>query len=368
LERDRETPAALARYPPQNAVDLVIYSKSTNLVEMSYLVDMRMLVSSSDPPDLSSHRHERVGRPQMRIDVHQHIWTESLIDRLAARDAPPLVRRSRGLTVLHCNGEQPYVIDTVAEESRRRARLVRKDGLDLALIAISSPVGIEALPRRSALELIRAHLDGVTALPDRFAAWGPLPLGGIDADDVDDVLARGCVGVSLPAGALWGAVQLARMAPVLERIALRRVPLFVHPGPGLHQRQSEAELDEPSWWRALTDYVAQMHAAWLTFTTNGRHQHPELVVLFAMLAGCAPLLSERLDSRGGPPVDVRDPRIFYDTSSYGPAAVEMMARRVGGGQLLYGSDRPVIEPVATGREALLQANGAGLFAGIGVSA
>jgi 6-methylsalicylate decarboxylase len=304
----------------------------------------------------------------MRIDVHQHIWTESLIDRLAARDVPPMVRRCRGLTVLHCNGEQPYVIDTVAEEPQRRARLVRQDGLDLALIAISSPVGIEALPRRSARELIGAHLDGVRALPDRFAAWGPMPLDGISADDVDDVLARGCVGVSLPAGALGGVVQIVRMAPVLERIALRRVPLFVHPGPGLVQRQCEAELDEPSWWRALTAYVAQMHAAWLTFTTSGRRQHPELVVLFAMLAGCAPLLCERLDSRGGPPVDLRDPRIFYETSSYGPAAVEMMATRVGAGQLLYGSDRPVIEPVATGRELLLQVNGAGHFAGIEVPA
>jgi hypothetical protein len=75
-----------------------------------------------------------------------------------------------------------------------------------------------------------------------------------------------------------------------------------------------------------------------------------------MLAGGAPLLSERLAARGGPTIDVRDPLIFYDTSSYGPAAVEAMARRVGADQLVYGSDRPVVEPTPTGREALLQAN------------
>ena len=40
-----------------------------------------------------------------------------------------------------------------------------------------------------------------------------------------------------------------------------------------------------------------------------------------------------------------------------------MARRVGADQLVYGSDRPVIEPVRTGRERLLAANGAQLFAG-----
>lgn len=38
-----------------------------------------------------------------------------------------------------------------------------------------------------------------------------------------------------------------------------------------------------------------------------------------------------------------------------------MARRVGGEQLVYGSDRPVVEPTPTGREALLAENGAQLL-------
>jgi len=88
-------------------------------------------------------------------------------------------------------------------------------------------------------------------------------------------------------------------------------------------------------------------------------------VVFAMLAGGAPLISERLAARGGPEVDVRDPLVFYDTSSYGPAAVESMARRVGAEQLVYGSDRPVVDPMPTGREAPLQANGARLVARLG---
>lgn len=46
----------------------------------------------------------------------------------------------------------------------------------------------------------------------------------------------------------------------------------------------------------------------------------------------------------------------------------MMARTVGPAQLLYGSDRPVIEPIANGREAMLQTNGADLFARIEAAA
>jgi len=90
--------------------------------------------------------------------------------------------------------------------------------------------------------------------------------------------------------------------------------------------------------------------------------------VFAMLAGGAPLLSERLVTRGAPAVDVRDPLIFYDTSSYGPAALDAMSRQVGPDQLVYGSDRPVLEPVPTGREAFLRANGARLVAELGTAA
>jgi 6-methylsalicylate decarboxylase len=299
----------------------------------------------------------------MLVDAHQHIWTRPLLDRLAERDLLPLVRYEDGLTVLHSAAESPYVIDVPAEAPAERAARVHEDGVDLAIVAISSPIGIEALPRESALELIDAHLHGVLALPSEFAAWGPIAVDGAQAEEVDELLARGCVGISLPAGALASLDSLEQLGPVLERAEQRDVPVFVHPGRAPGQRATPSEFGEPLWWRALTDYVSQMQAAWLTFTTLGRREHPELKVVFAMLAGGAPLLAERLDSRGGPPVDLRDPGIFYETSSYGPAAIEMAAIRVGESQLVYGSDRPVIDPRRTGRDRLLQANGARLLAG-----
>jgi 6-methylsalicylate decarboxylase len=297
----------------------------------------------------------------MQLDVHQHIWTESLLDGLAARRSLPFVRRTNGLTILYSADEQPYVIDVESEAPLARAELVRSDGVDLAVIALSSPVGIEALAREDACALIAAHLEGVSRLGEEFAAWGPVALDEPDPDDVDRMLGCGCVGISLPAAALAGRDALEAVAPLLERIAARRVPLLIHPGRAPGQEVGEAPLTEPMWWRALTDYVAQMQAAWLTFAALGRREHPELVAVFAMLAGGAPLLSERLATRGGPAIALHDPLVFYDTSSYGPAAVEAMARCVGGDQLVYGSDRPVIEPVPTGCETLSRANGARLL-------
>ena len=87
-------------------------------------------------------------------------------------------------------------------------------------------------------------------------------------------------------------------------------PLFIHPGRAPGQRPAATEFGEPLWWRPLTDYVSQMQAAWLTFAAFGRREHPDLRVVFAMLAGGAPLLSERLSSRGGPELDLRDPNTY----------------------------------------------------------
>jgi 6-methylsalicylate decarboxylase len=294
----------------------------------------------------------------MRVDVHQHIWTAPLLGAVAARDSLPYVRRRDGLTVLHAGGERPFVIDVDAESADRRTRLLHAEGLELALIALSSPIGIEALAREAANELIKSHLEGVAALGDGFAAWGPVALDRPDPDDVDELLDRGCLGISLPAGALADIDGLDAIGPLLGRVAARGVPLFVHPGPAPGHGRPEASPSEPTWWRAMTDYVAQMQAAWLCFATRCRPEHPELVVVFAMLAGGAPLLSERLATRGGPEVDLRDPRMFYDTSSYGPAAVRAMRLRVGRDQLVYGSDRPVVEPVRGEEDERLQLNGA----------
>jgi hypothetical protein len=87
-----------------------------------------------------------------------------------------------------------------------------------------------------------------------------------------------------------------------------------------------------------------MQAAWFAFLHAGRPSHPRLRVLFAMLAGGAPLQLERYAARRGVPAPAPDPLAFYDTSSYGPRLLGAVADAVGPAQLVYGSDRPVVAP------------------------
>jgi hypothetical protein len=287
---------------------------------------------------------------QPKIDVHQHLWTEPLLAALRQRGELPFVRREHGLDVLFLAGERPYVIERSSEAPVSRAALVRSDGLDRALVCLSSPLGIESLPRAQSQPLLDAYHDGALALGEPFGVWGAIALDRPDPADVDRLLARGCLGLSLPAGALSSIDRIARLQPVLDRLERADAPLLVHPGPGPQAvgRASgicaEASLADPLWWSALTSYVADMHAAWLALLSAGRHEHPRLRIVFSMLAGLAPLHAERLCSRGGPATLDPDPLSFYETSSYGPRAVAQLAELVGPTQLLYGSDRPVADP------------------------
>lgn len=279
------------------------------------------------------------------VDVHQHLLGEALIEALARRtEAPMLVRRRDGWT-FKVAAEPDSVLTFGATDAELRRADLGEDGIDRALVALSTALGIETLPAEDSLALIEAHHQGIEVLPPEFGGWGAVSLAGPELDPaaVDSALDRGCVGISLPAAALIDPPAVDRLHPLLACLERRGAPLFVHPGPvGGVPTHDVAGL--PHWWPALTDYVAQMQAAWFAFLHAGRRAHPRLRVLFAMLAGGAPLQLERYAARRGVPAPDPDPLVFYDTSSYGPRMIGAVAEVVGTTQLVYGSDRPVVDP------------------------
>src|SRR4051794_28234324 len=111
----------------------------------------------------------------MRLDVHQHLWTEPLVAALAARRMPPRARRERDGWWLDLAGEAPCRLELAAEDPGARAALVRADGLDRALVALSGPLGIESLAPGEAEPLLDAYREGVAGLPGevRARAAGP---------------------------------------------------------------------------------------------------------------------------------------------------------------------------------------------------
>lgn len=279
----------------------------------------------------------------LATDVHQHLWPEPLLAALARRRRPPQLRRDGRRWTLLIAGEREWPVDLADHDVEWRARLVAADGLDRALVALSSPLGVEALPGDEARDLIDAWHAAADELPAALPAWAAASLDEPDAPALARQLDRGRVGLCLPALALAGLEGVARCAPLLDLLEQRGAPLLVHPGPAPWRPSPAPGPGDPGWWPALTSYVAQMQAAWLAFRVWARPAHPRLRACFAMLAGLAPLQAERAASRG---VDLAaaDPGVFLDTSSYGPAAITAIAAVAGAGALVHGSDRPVVAP------------------------
>jgi hypothetical protein len=270
------------------------------------------------------------------IDIHQHLWPEPLLSALSRRRDPPMLLRRAGEWAVRLRGEPETPVDLADHDPDRRAALVHADGLDRALVAPSVPLGIEALGAGEAEPLLEAYHDGVLTLPDEFGAWAAVGLAEPDPAALAHLLDAGFVGGCVAAAALADPDGFDRLGPVLETLERRGAPLLIHPGPA-----PPADVKRmPSWWAALTGYVASMQTAWYAFAVWGRPAHPRLRVCFAMLAGLAPLQRERLVARGGPAVS--DPDVFLDVSSYGGRTVDAVLREVGVDRLVEGSDRPVV--------------------------
>lgn len=271
-------------------------------------------------------------------DVHQHLWPPALLTALRARTQPPLLD---GWT-LHLTGEPPYPVNPGDHDVV--ARLNQQNGVR-ALVCLSSPLGIEELPAAQARGLLDAWHEGAADLPAGFGAWAAVQRDEPDLPGLADLLGNGFVGLQIPATWLATPAALGRLSPVLRVCETADKPVLVHPGPvGLTDAATE---DLPRWWPAVVDYTAQLSAAWWSWHRTGRDLLPDLRIGFVAGAGLAPLHHERLHARGGRPGRT-DPRVFVETSSYGPQAVDALVRVLGIDAVIRGSDRPYAEPVPFG--------------------
>ena len=258
------------------------------------------------------------------IDVHQHLWPEPLIVALRERERPP---RLRGST-LELAGEGEWEIDLESHRLETRLALLDRHEIDVAVVSLSPTLGLDDLPAEEADALRSAYEDGVLELA-RSTGGRIVPLStGASLDG----FAGACVGAPR-------LLDLDGLAPLLDDMAAAGSWVFVHPGP------ATLPAGKPSWWPAIVDYTAQMQAAYAAWLAGGAARWPELKIVFAFLAGGGPFQLERLTARGGVPGrDVLHANVFFESSSYGRRALELSLTAYGVGQLLFGTDTPVLDP------------------------
>ncbi len=255
------------------------------------------------------------------FDVHQHLFPEPLLRALRDRGEPPRLVGPRLETP-----EGSFEVDLRDHDVDARLALLDRDGVDVALVSLPPTLGLGGAP-----DVVEAWHAGTLDLVETsggrlrpLAAGAPL---------------EGFSGACIPGRALVeGGEGVQRLC---EALAQTGGLLFVHPGP------ASPPAGAPQWWGPVVEYTAEMQAAYGAWLARGAAAFPSLRIVFAILAGGAPVQLERLRSRG---VDVRStlhPNVFFDTASYGRRALELCLATFGVRQLVYGSDVPVVDPRPT---------------------
>lgn len=253
-------------------------------------------------------------------DLHQHLWPPALVEALRARAEPP---RLRGDALELPSGT--WRLDVSSHDVDARLAALDRDGVDVAVL--SCPPTLE-LDEQLVAVYHEAIADVVAASGGRFLA--------LACDAVLDGFVGTCVAAET-------VVDLERASTLLSQLERGGGFLFVHPG------AEQARPGQPDWWPAIVGYTAQMQAAYATWIAQGAERWPDLRVVFAILAGGAPMQLERLASRGLDTRAILRENVFFDTASYGGRALALALSTFGVDQLVYGSDWPVISSEPTMR-------------------
>ena len=257
-------------------------------------------------------------------DIHQHLWPPSFFSALSARSQPPRLHGRE----LELAGTPVWQLDIESHELETRLALMDRLELDRAVVSLQPTLGIDQLPADEARQLIQTWESGILELAD--ASGGRIvPLAAGEP-------AAGFAGVCVSGAEL---LDLDALAPRLDALVQSGRFLFVHPGAAVTPPGA------PSWWTAIVDYTAEMQAAYIAWLATGAARWPDLDVVFAILAGGAPIQLERMAARGVEERSAMLPHIWFDTATYGRRALNLTMSTYGVERMLFGSDIPVVDPV-----------------------
>ena len=226
-------------------------------------------------------------------------------------------------------------------------------GIDVAVLAVTTPgvhTGDKAKARSLARRCNEFAAELVRTRPDRFSAFGCIPLPDVDASleelsyAIEVLGLNGFVLFTNSTGVYLGDAVLE---PVFEELERREAVVFVHPNPSPDAVAHSLGLPDN-----LLDFptdtnraVAQMHY------TNRFARTPNVKYIFSHAGGSIPYLAARfaiIDEMGfipggeqrGTAADMFR-RMYWDTALAASDPVLRMLRDVAGvSQVLYGTDFP----------------------------
>jgi len=277
----------------------------------------------------------------MRIDVHAHYFPQEYVDCIARLVDPavaPTTARAPGAAI----------------DLEERLALMDSAGIDLQVLSASllHPNAPDEGDARAAARLGNdLYADVCRRYPDRFAAFGAVPLPHVDAaiEEVGRCLdTLGFLGVATGCSVAGRPLDDPAFEPFWAELDRRGAILFLHPLFIGFGDELKAYGMQTMIGALFEDSVAAVRLVVSGITTR----YPRLRVIVPHLGGTLPFMIARVAGyiegarrRGElPAVDVppRESfrRLWYDTCNHEPAALRCACEVFGADRLLLGTDFP----------------------------
>lgn len=299
----------------------------------------------------------------MTIDVHNHYMPDGLVDAMRRRSEPPAIRVTESgeeRRLMPQGHTLPFSRESYTDMKARIAYMDRL-GIERQILSMGQLFGVQCLPIAESVPLVRLFNDDLAALcgehPDRFSGIAALPMDDMDAAVAELRRARielGLMGAIIPVDHLENREEADRVRPLFEAANALGAWMFVHPGerPDNFRRASQQRGKGPAPdisipRQALNVQTKVAVAAITLLLTDFLDPWPNLLVHIANMGGTLAAMVERMDTLtrlhrpGTPPPSSRMRRVYIDTASVGPRAIELAVGVFGADRVMMGSDCPI---------------------------
>ena len=288
------------------------------------------------------------------IDMHAHFYGGGLVEELRARDARPCLRHDNGgVQMLAMNGAFPF------EEAHWKPETVLgqmdRAGIDRRMLTFPGALCLDALPVaeigaaivgfNNLMSDLQAHTNG------RLMGLAGLPLAEPELAARELLRIRqelGLAGAILPSDYFNTIRDAQTLLPVLEAANATGALLMLHPGPMAGHMPEPVAKEFPQYRTSAVALQAQTSQVVLTLLLSDlldRFAHIRFQII--NLGGTIPFIFERMESIARHrtpekpfPTD-RLRRLWFDTASMGPRALECAVALYGADRIMLGTDWPI---------------------------
>lgn len=288
------------------------------------------------------------------IDMHAHFYGAGLVEHLQTRRERPCLRQGpSGTEMLAMNGAFPF--EPAHWDPATVLAQMDATGVARRMLTFPGALCLDALPVAEIGAAIAAFNTEMADLGQttggRLIGLAGLPLADIDLAAAElnrirrDLRLPGAI---LPADYFTTIADAQSLIPVLRAANETGALLMIHPGPKAGHAPAPVAAEFPQFRTSAVDLQSQASQVVLTLILSDLlDTFPRIRFQVINLGGTMPFVVERMQAiarhrtpdRPFPTDRLR--RLWFDSASMGPRALEMAVALYGADRIMLGTDWPI---------------------------